>query len=48
MFVLSIPVVIVELDFLSDVLGFVAFLLIFTYVLRQVFSEREILKSDSA
>lgn len=44
MFVLAIPATLIELDFLTNILGFVAFLLIATYVIRQVFSERILLR----
>lgn len=44
MFILAIPVSIIELEFINDILGFAAFVLIFTYVVRQVFVEREYLR----
>lgn len=44
MFFLSIPTVLLELDFLSDVLGFSAYVFLLTYVLRQVIVERAILR----
>lgn len=44
MFIIAVPMAIIEVDFLSDILGFVAFILILTYVLRQVFSERKVLR----
>ncbi len=43
-FAIAIPITIVELEFLSDILGFVAFILLLTYVLRQIFTDREILR----
>ena len=43
-FAIAMPIAVVELDFLSDILGFVAFLLLFTYVLRQIFEERQSLR----
>ena len=46
MLILAIPTSLLELEFLNDVLGFAAFLLIFTYVVRQVFSERKLLKIE--
>lgn len=44
MFILAIPISIVEFELFNDILGFVAFLLILTYILRQIVLERENLK----
>lgn len=42
MFVLAIPTTILELAFLSDVFGFVAFVFLFTYVVREIVAQRNI------
>lgn len=41
MFILAIPVVILELNFLSDVLGFAAFVFLSTYVVREIIYQRD-------
>lgn len=45
-FVLAIPASIVEFELVSDILGFVAYLLIFTYILRQIFFDKQNLKQN--
>ena len=44
MFILAIPMALFEIEFLTEMFGFIAFLLIGTYVIRQIFFEREQLK----
>lgn len=45
LFILVIPAIILKLDKISDSLGFGAFLLILTYVIRQMLDERKDLSS---
>lgn len=47
MFIFAIPAVFAELDVASDVLGFVAYIFIFTYVTRQIFVDRRQLDIES-
>lgn len=42
MFILAIPTAILELDFLSDIFGFAAFVFLFTYVVREIVAQRNI------
>jgi len=44
MFVFAIPIVLLGLDYFADILGFAAFLLLFTYLLRQIFIDRQLLQ----
>ena len=44
MFFLAIPPSIIEFEPVADTLGFVAFIFLFTYVIRKVFAERESLQ----
>lgn len=46
MFILAIPTVVIELEFLSDFLGFAAFIFLFTYVIRQLVSGRADLREE--
>jgi hypothetical protein len=46
MFVLGIPASLFDIEFINDNLGFVAFLFIFTYIIRQFFLERKSLKAE--
>lgn len=47
-FFLSIPTVLLGLAFLSDVLGFAAYVFLFTYVIKQVLIERTHLRQNDA
>lgn len=47
MFVIAIPAVLINLESAADSIGFVAFLLLLTYVLRQLFIERRDLQKYS-
>jgi hypothetical protein len=44
MFFLAIPVAILDLNSFADAIGFAAFLLLITYILRQIFIDRSSLK----
>lgn len=46
MFVIAIIPVILEQDYAGDILGFVAYLFIFSYVIRQLISERTELSQE--
>lgn len=43
MFILAIPTVILELNFLSDIFGFAAFVFLSTYVVREIVAQRDII-----
>lgn len=45
MFFLAIPPALIELEFLTDIFGFAAFVLLFTYIARQIFVERKNLRN---
>ncbi len=44
-FIISAPFTILGIETVSDIMGFLAFLLIFTYILREIFSYRNQLKN---
>lgn len=44
MFILAIPTSIIGMEFINDVLGFAAFILILTYLLREIIIKREYLR----
>jgi len=44
-FILDVPIIILDFESLSSVSGFVAFVLLFTYVCRKIFVERNELKN---
>lgn len=44
-FVFAIPFVILGLDFVSEAFGFFCFLLLFTYVVREIVSSKNLLKN---
>lgn len=43
-FIFAVPFVILDLGPISEALGFFSFLLLFTYILREVFTQRDLLK----
>lgn len=43
-FVTAVPFTILGLDTISETLGFLAFLLLFTYLLREIYTQRDILR----
>lgn len=45
-FVIAIPFTILSLDPISETFGFLAFLLLFTYVTREIFIQRNLLKNN--
>lgn len=44
MFLVAIPFTLLEMDAVSDSLGFAAFIFIFTFIIRQIIIERDLLR----
>lgn len=45
-FIFAVPFVILDLGPISEALGFFAFLLLFTYVVREIFSQKDLLRNN--
>lgn len=43
-FIFAVPFVILDLSPISEALGFFAFLLLFTYLVREIFTQKDLLK----
>lgn len=44
-FIIAIPFVVLSLDPISEMFGFLAFLLLFTYVIREIFTQKNLLRN---